>query len=172
VGFVRTYLVALVALCVVAAIALGVVAVQRLLTPDYGQPRPTPAALKPYALSFSGPSANGSATIDVDAAQCDKLKPSQFLVTVCTLALNEDPAFIAAEAFGDLNNRDTPSYEAIIWRALLDGDPAICDQGGLLDQRLATCRALVSAGNAHSVTDSGVTATIEPARTSGGSWRR
>jgi hypothetical protein len=60
------------------------------------------------------------------------------------LALNVDPGFIAAEAFGRLNVEDTPSYEAIIWRAYLDADPTICDRSGLLADRLQQCRTLAA----------------------------
>src|SRR4051794_28279441 len=97
-------------LAVVAAVAIfaAAVAVQLWLTPDHG--RPTPAVLAPYELSYVGPSGTGEMTVDQDGAVCTRFRSSDFLLTACTLALNLDPQFIAGEAFGELNTRDTPAY--------------------------------------------------------------
>ena len=158
--FIRTYLIALVALCVVGAIAVGAVAAQRLLQPDYSGQRPSPAGLESYSLSYVGPSASGTLTVDLEGAACRKLKPSDYLLSACTLALNKDPAFIAGDAAGDLNNTDTPSYEAILWRAKLDADPTVCDRGGLLEERLANCHAVAASTTPHEVSRDGVTVSI------------
>lgn len=144
-SFVRTYVVALAILVIVG---LGFMAVSRLpelLGADPGRPRPTPAGLAPYDLDLStsgGPKTR--LTIDSEGLACASLSESPYLATACVLALNVDPAFIAAEAFGRLNVEDTPSYEAIIWRAYLDADPTICDRSGLLADRLLQCRTLAA----------------------------
>lgn len=144
-SFVRTYLVALGILVIVG---FGFIVMSRLpllLGADPGRPRPTPAGLAPYDMDLStsgGPTTR--LTIDSEGLACTSLSESPFLATACVLALNVDPAFIAAEAFGRLNVEDTPSYEAIVWRAYLDADPTICDRSGLLADRLQTCRTLAA----------------------------
>ena len=159
--FVRTYLISLVVILVVGLLAVVGIQAVRLVQPDFGKPRPTPAQLAPYRLSSSV--AGGPIhvlTIDPDAKACDALAPSDFLRTVCTLALNEDPRFIAEEAFGDLNNRDTPAYEAIIWRARLESSQGLCDAGGLLGARLERCRSIASNSAPYVRTDGVVSVTV------------
>jgi hypothetical protein len=156
--FVRTYLIALLALSVIGLLAVAIVGAATFMAPS-NRPRIS-AVLEPYRLSYVGPSSSGDVMVDVEAAACDRLKPSQYLLVACTLALNVDPRFIAGEAFGGINNDDTPSYEAVIWRARLESDPTICEQGGLLGERLTTCREVASSPDPHVVTRDGVTVTI------------
>jgi hypothetical protein len=144
--FLKTYIFALVILLVVGFTISVALRAFGEVSPDYDAPRPTPAQLASYVLRFQvDGEAFRSVDVATDGAQCELLAQSSFLRKACVLALNQDPTFIAGEAFGDLNNRDTPAYEAIIWRARLDRDPQICDRGGLLGARLARCREVAVA---------------------------
>jgi hypothetical protein len=157
--FARTFLVAFVVVLLAAwawSWIVGIFSVQ----PDYGAARPTPATLRGYALRYQ--IAGRAATelvVDDEGKSCDVLAASRELRDVCVLALNVDPAWIAAPAYGKLNTVDTPSYTAITWRAVLGGDPALCDRGGLLDARLAACRDAAAAGTTTS-TEGSVTVEI------------
>lgn len=158
-SFTRTYLIAL---AVLMTLGIGAVVVVRQATRPGGfdAPRPTGAVLRTYALQIQRGSAPPTTTaVDVDGAACRALNASQFLATACVLALNVDPTFIAAEAFGRLNTEDTPSYEAMVWRAILDGDPDICDRGGLVGDRLTHCR-IVAGNPSYSGTRDGLTVTV------------
>ena len=81
------------------------------------------------------------------------------LVDICdedeTLAVNADPAVIGGAAFGSLNSQDTPSYDALVWRARADGNPAICAAGGLESPRLDACRTAAVDPN-YVMSDAGV----------------
>ncbi len=143
--FARTYLIALVVLLGVGLLAVGTPRLLTLLGPDYGAPRPTPAQLAGYSMTYRiGKGPDKDLHIATDGSACGALASSDTLRTTCILALNVDPAFIAAEAFGGLNVVDTPAYEAIIWRAVLAGDAGICAAGGLLGERLTHCRTAVA----------------------------
>lgn len=140
-SFIRTYALALGILLVIGIGILAATRIPFLFGDDPGRPRPTPAVLAPYSINVGNDgSAPERAEIGEDGAACTALEESGYLATACVLALNVDPNFIAAEAVGKLNVVDTPSYEAMIWRAFLEQDPSVCDQGGLLDARLETCR--------------------------------
>lgn len=157
----RTYVLALAGLIIVGFGVLYATSLFSAVNPGYGEPRPTEAQLRGYTVEYRLADGAPDATlqVDTDGAACAKLSPSETLAKACVLALNVDPAFIAGEAFGRLNNEDTVAYEAIIWRARLDGDAAICEAGGLLDARLAACRDAVAAEK-YTRTDHGVTATV------------
>lgn len=159
VRFVRTFLVAFVVVLLAAwagSWIIGVFGVQ----PDYGAARPTPATLRGYTLHYRiGDATAGELVVDDEGKSCEVLAASRDLRDVCVLALNVDPAWIAAPAYGKLNTVDTPSYRAITWRAVLGGDPALCDRGGLLDARLAACRDAAAAGTTTS-TEGSVTVEI------------
>ncbi len=140
-SFVRTYLIAL---AVLMTIGIGAFVIFRQAVSRSGgfdAPRPTGAVLRTYDLEIKhGAEKPRIVAIDVDGAACQALGTSSFLATACVLALNIDPTYIAAEAFGRLNTEDTPSSEAMIWRAILNDDPNICDRGGLTGDRLTRCR--------------------------------
>jgi hypothetical protein len=162
-AFARTYVLALITLMV---IGLGVTILVRQIatnpTPGFGAPRPTPAQLRTYVLRYAiGAATPVSLQVDVDGAACRALATNADLATACVLALNLDPAFIASAALGRLNVEDTPAFYAIIWRATLDKDPAICERGGLLDGRLSRCRIAATTGSFQQVQD-GLTITITP----------
>lgn len=145
--FARTYAFALVGLVVVGFLALYATSIMGALAPDYGAPRPSPAQKSPYALTYRvGNEPDATMLVGEEGHECDALAASEVLGTACVLALQIDPAFIAAEAFGRLNNEETPSGEAMIWRAVLDADPSVCERGGLLENRLAACRAAALKG--------------------------
>jgi len=159
-SFARTYLIALV---VLSAIGLGTTLYLRQAASapsGLGAPRPTGAVLQPYALAAQrGSAVAATISVDVDGRACEDLIGSDFLKTACVLALNIDPTFIAGEAFGRLNTEDTPSAEAMVWRAVLSDDPDVCDRGGLVGDRLSRCR--IAAGKpSYSITRDGWTITI------------
>jgi hypothetical protein len=76
--------------------------------------------------------------IKADGSGCERLVPA--IERVCLLAINRDPAVIGGAAFGALNSVDTPSLDALVWRARIEGDVGVCDRGGLLRDRLARCK--------------------------------
>lgn len=159
--FLGTYALALLVLVIVGIAAVYVASLLGVVIPGYGTPRPAPARLAAYAIEYSiaDPQSRTTLRVGEDGAACQSLAKSELFRTACVLALNEDPAFIAGEAFGRLNTEDTPAYEAIIWRARIDADPTVCTRGGLLDVRLATCRAAAS-GGPYVRTDRGITVVI------------
>ncbi|MDP2350652.1 MAG: hypothetical protein Q8M74_05795, partial [Chloroflexota bacterium] len=124
--FLRTFGVALVGILVAAWLgtkALGFLGAGF----DYGAPRPTPATLQGYQLSYKVATADWTPlAVDAEARACGVLAASTLLRDSCVLAVNVDPRWIAAPAFGTLNSEDTPSYLAITWRAVLAGDPSLC----------------------------------------------
>ena len=110
---------------------------------------PTLAQTVSYQLQYRDDPASVYQVLHVDANgdACSALAPSESLFHSCVLATNLDTSVIAGEAFGDLNVKDTPAFEAIIWRSVLDGVADDCDQAGLLGSRLATCRAAAQSGH-------------------------
>lgn len=146
VRFLATFIVAL-AVIVIAVWARSLVL--GVLDPGYGAPRPTPATLRGYALSYRiGGGDWMRLDVDDEAKACDALAKSGFLRDSCVLAVNVDPHWIATPAYGRLNTEDTPSAVAITWRAVLARDAGMCKQGGLLNERLALCQSAVASGRA------------------------
>jgi hypothetical protein len=147
------------------------------------QPRPTAAATEAYVLEFArGEEQLQSLTVDKDATACLALRaievadrsparhgilsplptePEPVLYVACVLATNIDGRVIAGEAFGRLNDEDTPALEAIMWRARLNADRAFCEDAGLLGERLDRCHAAVDA-EVYRVTDGPLTVVIAP----------
>lgn len=161
VQFLRTFLIALAGILAVMVI---VVAVATRLGPDYGAPRPTGAIYRGYSITYRV--AGGPPTqlaVDQEAKACEALAASKLLRDTCVLAVNIDPAWIAAAAYGVLNSEDTPSYRAITLRAVLAGDPAVCARGGLLDERLTACQNAATSG-AVTMADSNVSITVRRAQ--------
>jgi len=142
--------VALVAVVFVAAVAAGWAFTSFVgpLIPALASPgaRPTPHPYAPLTLLVTSNGGQRAVTIGTDT-DCSALLPSQVLFDVCSLAVNADPAVIGGAAFGSLNAQDTPSYDALVWRARADRNPAICAAGGLESPRLQACQqASVDAG--------------------------
>jgi hypothetical protein len=146
-----------------------------------GLTRPTAAITESYALEYTrGTDALMDLTIDKDAAACLVLRaieignrspspagttsplptePEPTLYVACVLATNIDGTVIAGEAFGRLNEEDTPALEAIIWRARLNADRTFCENAGLIGERLDRCHAAVDA-DVYRVTDGELTVVI------------
>lgn len=149
------------------AFTLGIGALLLALgtAPEPGAPaptrsRPTISPSSAYELRWQAPGgAETLATIAADGAGCEVVGSSQFLYTTCVLATNEDAAVIGGQAFGHINQWPTPAREALVWRAVLDGDPAMCAEGGLLTPSLEECQAAVRAGT-RTATDQGFSATV------------
>lgn len=57
----------------------------------------------------------------------------------CRIAINLIPTIIGGEAYGELNSRRTPALDALVWRARANGDPSICERGGLGGGFLVEC---------------------------------
>jgi hypothetical protein len=143
---------------------LAVFSAIAVLSRNGGGPMPTLAQTTGYQLQYRDSPAGPYRILQVDSNgdACTALSQSGSLVHSCVLTTNLDTSVIAGEAFGDLNVKDTAAYEAIIWRSVLDGAPDDCDHGGLLDTRLATCRAAAQSGQ-WGVTDAGIGVLIEKA---------
>lgn len=75
--------------------------------------------------------------ISRDGSGCETL--GQPLADVCFLVPPLDPNVIGGAAQGRLNDIDTPSLTALIWRARIDGDITVCQRGGLIGQRRTRC---------------------------------
>jgi hypothetical protein len=146
--FLRTYILAV---TVLGLAAIGVLISARWLSTqgfDYGAPRPTPATLAGYTLSYRrADSPWTQIRVSADGRECDALAATQFLRDACVLAVNVDPSWIAAPAAGRINSEDTPSFVAVTWRAVMARDPGLCDRGGLLQERSARCKAAAAAGS-------------------------
>ena len=150
------------------------------------QTRPTGAVTEGYVLEYArGAEQLSPLRVDRDAEACLELRaievgqrtlaapgtasplptePEPVLYVACVLATNIDGRVIAGEAFGRLNDEDTPALEAIIWRARLNGDRALCDNAGLLGVRLDRCHAAVDSAE-YRVTDGASTVVITPVAT-------
>jgi hypothetical protein len=121
----------------------------------------TPPARGGYAIKWSGPSTLPVLlTVNWDGSNCVFLEASTFLRTTCELATHLDPAYIGGQAFGRLNNAATPAGEALIWRAVVDGDVSDCERGGLLEAHLAICAQAVQAG-VRAIDDQGYSVLVE-----------
>ena len=101
------------------------------------KPTPNPVAGFELLVQRDGQPAE-TLVISADGAGCDSL--GDLLSTVCRQAPNLLPSVIGGEAFGSLNEKDTPAFTALIWRARIDGDITVCERGGLLSPRLERCQ--------------------------------
>ena len=75
--------------------------------------------------------------ISRDGSGCETL--GEPLSNACFLVPNLEPSNIGGAAQGRLNDVDTPSLTALIWRARLDGDVSVCQRGGLTGERRTRC---------------------------------
>jgi len=159
-SFTKTYVATLLLLAFVALVIVLVSLGRSIWAQIQPEFRPIGATLDSYSLEYTvlggGPI---HLEIDLDGRACEALRASERLRVACILTLNENPRIIAGEAFGRLNTEDTPSFEAIKWRAHLESDPSFCNDSGLLAPRLDECR--VAAGNGdYEVEDSGISVVI------------
>ncbi len=53
------------------------------------------------------------------------------------------PSIIGGYAYGELNSRGTPAFDALVWRGRVDSDTTVCARGGLENGFLANCELLV-----------------------------
>ena len=158
--FVVTYLVALLAFLAAGGLLIGGRRVLAELQSMGPRPRPTAAIQQPYSLRYrqdDGP----WVTLEVDRMgdACEPLRASELLYSACVLATGIDTEFIASDAHGELNTKDTFAMVAISWRARLDRNPADCHRSGLLGTRLEQCLADVADPD-YIVTDHGLSVQI------------
>lgn len=59
----------------------------------------------------------------------------------CRIATSVIPSAIGGEAYGELNFRHTPAFDALVWRARADADTTVCARGGLEGDFLRTCES-------------------------------
>lgn len=103
-----------------------------------GEKRPTPVPVAGFELLIQrGSQPQERLLISADGSGCETLPAS--LSTVCLLTTNLLPNVIGGEAHGGLNNADTPSLTALIWRARIDDDVSVCEAGGLIGERRTRC---------------------------------
>lgn len=159
-GFVRTYLLALIPMiAIVFALQIqpGLEAVPAEI--DLEAP-----VLAPYSIEVQTPGAAEARMVEIGPGGmgCQLLDASRTLMDACNLALNVEPTVIAGSAYGRLNTGHTATYEAILWRATLNGDPGFCDRAGLLGESLASCRDAAANLSVERV-ENGVSVTIRAA---------
>lgn len=92
-----------------------------------------------------------------DGSGCETL--GQPLADVCVLVPNLDPSVIGGAALGRLNDIDTPSLTALIWRARIDGDVSVCQRGGLTGERRTRCELATQDPN-YAATEGDTTVTV------------
>lgn len=90
-------------------------------------------------VSVAG-SAFSNVAVESDGTGCGVLSQVNDAYRTCLVATNLIPTLIGGEAYGELNDRHTPAYDALVWRARANGDPSVCQQGGLEANFLANCR--------------------------------
>ena len=141
-AFLRDYAKALALLFGVGILLIAAALLWSQLSQLAPEARPTEALPAPYNLQYAIKGGERHPlTVDAEGQACDALKPSTLFVNACRLARYLSPLVIAGEAFGRLNTEDTPSFEAIKWRAFLEDDASFCDRAGLLGVRLDDCHA-------------------------------
>ena len=122
--------------------------------------RPTIEPSAGYVIEYSSDThARSGLAVGSHGEGCEALAASALLARVCVLATNLNPAVIAGEAFGRLNVEYGAPFEAIVWRARLDGRRDVCDRAGLLRALLDRCHADVGLP-VYTVSDSGVTVVV------------
>jgi hypothetical protein len=117
--------------------------------------RPGPNPLGAFAIELSqGGGAFEPLTITTSGVECQRFEALVDLESTCFGATNLIPSIIGGGAQGNLNQGHTPEYDALVWRARANGDPQVCDKGGLLGALLSQCRTdatradyALSAGN-------------------------
>lgn len=120
---------------------LVVVYARSLFNPFSGSgTRPQPNPLGAFTIEVSeGGAAFRKVLIEPEAPECQPFRSLPDLYTTCVTAPNLIPSVIGGAAQGKLNQGHTPEYDALVWRARANGDPDVCDKGGLLDPLLTQC---------------------------------
>lgn len=83
-------------------------------------------------------------TISAAGDGCTELSTEDAQRT-CFVATNLIATLIGGEAYGELNDRHTPAFDALVWRARADADPATCARGGLVGPLLVECELAAQA---------------------------
>jgi hypothetical protein len=120
---------------------LVVVYARSLFNPFSGSgPGPQPNPLGAFAIEVSeSGGAFRQVLITPEATECSQFRTVADLYTTCVTAPNLIPSIIGGGAQGKLNQGHTPEYDALVWRARANGDPQVCDKGGLLAALLTQC---------------------------------
>lgn len=79
--------------------------------------------------------------IDAEGNGCERFGSVEDLERTCFITTVAIPRAIGGEAYGELNERRTPAFDALIWRALAEADASICERGGLVGPLLVECQA-------------------------------
>jgi len=70
-------------------------------------------------------------TISPEGDECDVFAVSPPTQETCLIATILIPSAIGGQAFGELNNKHTPAFDALVWRARAGADATVCSRGGL-----------------------------------------
>ncbi|MEX2546763.1 MAG: hypothetical protein WD830_03115 [Chloroflexota bacterium] len=105
-----------------------------------GQQRPEVSPTGAYEIELS---LNGGdfrpVTIGREGEGCERFAGYEDAERTCFIAKELIPSKIGGEAYGELNDRHTPAFDALVWRARADADVSVCDRGGLEGAFLADC---------------------------------
>lgn len=78
-------------------------------------------------------------TIDAEGEGCERFSADEGAERTCLIARLLNPWTIGGEAYGELNDRQTPALDALVWRARADADASVCARGGLSGPFLQEC---------------------------------
>ncbi len=105
-----------------------------------GQQHPEVSPTGAYQIELS---LNGGdfrpVTIGPDGQGCPQFSSVEDAERTCFIAKELIPNKIGGEAYGELNDRLTPAFDALVWRARADADVSVCERGGLEGAFLADC---------------------------------
>lgn len=103
------------------------------------RPQENPTSSYTVELSVNG-EAFMTVTIGSQGESCELMQAVVDAYRTCVIARNLIPSHIGGEAYGELNLRRTPAYDALVWRARVNADAGVCTQGGLEGSFLAACQ--------------------------------
>lgn len=129
------------------------VATMNVVTARPSLSRPSPHTLAPFRV-VARHSGRDITFVASAAGGCEQLEPSSLLHGACSLALNVNGAVIASSGYGAVRTGSAP-FLALVWRARLAGDPAVCEQNGLDGETRLACRTQATAPT-YSWSDAGV----------------
>jgi hypothetical protein len=110
-----------------------------VLTPPSGPMQPDPNPLSGYQIEVALDGSSFSPVrIGADGAGCEIFSDDDANRT-CLIAINTIPSIIGGEAFGELNFKHTPAFDALVWRSIVENDITVCARGGLEDDFLRRC---------------------------------
>jgi len=133
---------ATVALFVAGAFAALVLLPKDGAGPSRGHPEPNPVGGYVIELSMGGAPFDRF-PIGAEGSNCERLRDPEANRT-CLIATNLIPSVIGGEAYGELNTRRTPAFDALVWRGRANADATVCARGGLENEYLADCERLVA----------------------------